>query len=49
MLCKDVHINSQTTLQVVKDNCHIPEEQISGKIVFKITLNNDTTNEEIVC
>lgn len=48
-MCKDLHINTNTTLQKVKDNCRISEEEVSSKGVFEVTLNNDTTNSKIIC
>ena len=48
-MCKNLHINSKTTLQEVKDNCKILKEETSSKGIFEVTLNNDTTNSEIVC
>ena len=48
-MCKDMRLTSKTTLQEVKDNCRISEQELSSKGIFEVTLNNDTTNEEIVC
>lgn len=48
-MCKDMHLSRTTTLQRLRDNCRISEQETTSKGVFEVTINNDTTNKEIIC